>query len=390
MSLIAMAWRYLMFRWFVSLLTASSIALGVALICGVVALRHEAESALSRDAGLYDLVVGGKGSPLRRDSRVLWAAPIGLGDNYAGYRIVGTEAHFFDLPRREGDGRFFQFARGGIYKDPFEVVLGSYVANATGLEVGDTFFGTHGLIDLPGAEVHQDFPYKVSGVLATTGTAQDRAIFGSLASVWEIHETEERIHSAIQGSALLGSRQERQATAILIRLKAPGLRLWMADEIRKRTEGIAAIPVNEIMRFQRGIIDPVQRALLVIASAVVAVSCLSCLLTLHQAAERRRRDIAILRSLGGSRLEVASLVFLEGVILTGGGVVLGLALGHGGLALAAGPIRDATGLVVQSWRMPTSELFALGAIAFCGSVASLLPAISCYRRTPIEDLQLTE
>ncbi|MAT48088.1 MAG: hypothetical protein CMO35_11770 [Verrucomicrobiaceae bacterium] len=415
MSLLAMAWRYLRFRWLVSLLTVGSIALGVALICGVVALRHEADNALSRDAGLYDLVVGGKGSPLqlvlssvyhldsptgnidfteyerlRRDSRVLWAAPIGLGDNYEGYRIVGTEAHFFDLPAREGGGSFFELAHGDTFKDPFEVVLGSYVATSTGLEVGDTFFGTHGLVDLPGAEVHQDFPYRVSGVLAPTGTAQDRAIFGSLTSVWEIHETEERIHSAIQGSALLGSQKERQATAILIRLKAPGLRLWMVDEIGKRSEGIAAIPINEIMRFQRGIIDPVQRALLVIASAVVAVSCLSCLLTLHQAAERRRRDIAILRSLGGSRLEVATLVFLEGIILTAGGVVLGLALGHGGLALAAGSIRDATGLVLQSWRMPGSELMALGAIAFCGSIASLFPAISCYRRTPIEELHLTE
>ena len=164
----------------------------------------------------------------------------------------------------------------------------------------------------------------------------------------------------------------------------------MVDEIRNRSDGIAAIPINEILRFQRGIIGPVERALLVIAAAVVIVSCLSALLTLHQAAERRRRDIAILRSLGASRGEVASLVFVEGVLLTCGGVVLGLALGHCGLALAVGPIRDATGLVLQPWRLPSTELLALGAIAACGAIASLFPAITCYRRTPIEDLHLTE
>ena len=414
MSFLAMAWRYLRFRWLVSLLTVAGIALGVALVCAVLALRHESERALSRDAGLYDLVAGGKGSPLqlvissvyhldsptgnlsysvyermKRDSRILWAAPIGLGDNYSGYRIVGTESHFFDLPDRNGEP-FFGFADGQGFKDRFEVVLGSQVATSTGLGVGDSFFGTHGLVEVPGAEVHRDFPYRVSGILAPTGTAQDRAIFGTLASVWEIHETEDRLHASIQGSALLEGRKEREATAILIRLKTPGLRLWMADEVRKETDGIAAVPINEILRFQRGIIGPVQRALLFVAAAVVAVSCLTVLVTLYQAAERRRRDIAILRSLGALRGEVASLVFAEGLLLTGGGILLGLLIGHGGLALSASPFRDATGLVLDPWRMPDAELVALGIMGLCGSLASFFPSISCYRRTPIDDLHLTD
>ena len=414
MSFLSMAWRYLKFRWLVSFLTITGIALGVALVCAVLALRSESERALSKDAGLYDLVAGGKGSPLQlvlasvyhldsppgnlpyaeygklqRDSRVLWVAPVGLGDNYSGYRIVGTEAQFFDLPDRNGE-RFFQFAQGKVFEGRFDVVLGSQVAASTDLELGSTFFGTHGLVEVPGAEVHRDFPYRVSGILAPTGTAQDRAIFGTLASVWEIHETEDRLHSAIQGSALLEGPQEREATAILIRLKTPGLRLWMADEIRKETDGIAAVPINEILRFQRSIIGPVQRALLIVAGAVVGVSCLTVLVTLHQAAERRRRDIAILRSLGAIRSEVASLVFAEGLLLTGAGIALGLLLGHGGLALSVGPFRDSTGLVLNPWQIPVAELIALGAMALCGAVASLFPAISCYRRTPIDDLHLTE
>lgn len=414
MSFVGMAWRYLRFRWLVSLLTVIGIGLGVALVCAVLALRHESERALSRDAGLYDLVVGGKGSPLqlvlssvyhldsptgnlpysdferlRRDSRVLWVAPVGLGDNFSGYRIVGTEPQFFDLPDRNGKA-FFTFAKGKVFEDRFDVVLGSQVAASTGLGLGDTFFGTHGLVEVPGAEVHRDFPYRVSGILAPTATAQDRAIFGTLESVWEIHETEDRLHSAIQGSALLEGHREREASAILIRLKTPGLRLWMGDEIRKETDGIAAIPINEILRFQQGIIGPVQQALLFVAAAVVVVSCLTVLVTLHQAAERRRRDIAILRSLGALRREVASLVFAEGLLLTGGGILLGLLLGHGGLALSVGPFRDATGLILDPWRIPQAELVALGIMGLCGSLASFFPSLSCYRRTPIDDLHFTD
>ena len=414
MSFVGMAWRYLRFRWLVSLLTVIGIGLGVALVCAVLALRHESERALSRDAGLYDLVVGGKGSPLqlvlssvyhldsptgnlpysdferlRRDSRVLWVAPVGLGDNFSGYRIVGTESQFFDLPDRNGKA-FFTFAKGKVFENRFDVVLGSQVAASTGLGLGDTFFGTHGLVEVTGAEVHRDFPYRVSGILAPTATAQDRAIFGTLESVWEIHETEDRLHSANQGSDQLEGHREREASAILIRLKTPGLRLWMGDEIRKETDGIAAIQINEILRFQQGIIGPVQQALLFVAAAVVVVSCLTVLVTLHQAAERRRRDIAILRSLGALRREVASLVFAEGLLLTGGGILLGLLLGHGGLALSVGPFRDATGLILDPWRIPQAELVALGIMGLCGSLASFFPSLSCYRRTPIDDLHFTD
>ena len=409
-----MAWQYLKFRWLVSLLTIFGISTGVALVCAVLALRHESERALSRDAGLYDLVAGGKGSPLqlvlssvyhldsptgnipykeyeriRSDPRVEWAAPVGLGDNYLGYRIIGTEKHFFDLPDREGN-LFFELAEGDVFQDRFDVVLGSQVAQASGLEIGDSFFGTHGLIEVAGAEVHRDFPYRVSGILAPSGTAQDRAIFGTLKSVWEIHETEDLLHSAIQGSAIMADHKTRETTAILVRLETPGLRLWMADEIREGTDGIAAIPINEIMRFQQGILGPVQQILLAIAGVVVAVSCLTVLITLHQAAERRRRDIAILRSLGAYRREVATLVLAEGLLLTGGGILLGLLIGHGGMAIAVDYFREATGLILNPWRIPSNELYALLIMALSGALASTFPAISSYRRTPIDDLQLSE
>ena len=395
-------------------LTIFGISTGVALVCAVLALRHESERALSRDAGLYDLVAGGKGSPLqlvlssvyhldsptgnipykeyeriRSDPRVEWAAPVGLGDNYLGYRIIGTEKHFFDLPDREGN-LFFELAEGDVFQDRFDVVLGSQVAQASGLKIGDSFFGTHGLIEVAGAEVHRDFPYRVSGILAPSGTAQDRAIFGTLKSVWEIHETEDLLHSAIQGSAIMADHKTRETTAILVRLETPGLRLWMADEIREGTDGIAAIPINEIMRFQQGILGPVQKILLAIAGVVVAVSCLTVLITLHQAAERRRRDIAILRSLGAYRREVATLVFSEGLLLTGGGILLGLLIGHGGMAIAVDYFREATGLILNPWRIPSNELYALLIMVLSGALASTFPAISSYRRTPIDDLQLSE
>jgi len=413
MSLFHMAGRYLRARLLVTVLTITGIGLGVGLVCGVLSLRRESERAFSREAALFDLVVGGKGSPLQlvlssiyhldspagnvpyaeyeklgRDPRVLWAAPIGLGDNHAGHRIIGTEPHFFQFPGRNGRP-FFQMAEGRVFEDDFEVVLGHQAAAATGLRIGDSFAGTHGLVSVPGAEVHDDFPYRVCGILRPTGTTQDRAIFGTLQSVWQIHETEDLLHSAIQGRASLSRDHPRETTAILIRLKTAGLRLWMADEIRTRSVGIAAVPVNEVLRLYQGVIGPAQRALLFVAAAVVVVSCLTILATLYQAGERRRRDVAIVRSLGASRGEVASLVFCEGLLLTAAGLALGLLLGHGGLAAAAGSIREQTGLLVSPWSWDAAEVKALATMAACGLIATLFPAIRSYRHTPFVDLDLT-
>lgn len=412
MSLFHMAWRYINSRLLVTLLTLVGIALGAALVSGVLVLKRESENAFSREAALFDLVAGGKGGSLqlvlscvyhldipagnipytdyerlRRDTRVSWAAPIGLGDNYMGYRIVGTEAHFFDLVDRDKQ-LFFTFAEGRRFKDRYEVVLGSEVAKTTGLKIGDRFAGTHGLVRVAGSEVHDEFPYTVCGILEPTETTQDRAILGTLASVWEIHETEDRLHSAIIGAATLRQKKPRETTAVLLRLKTPGLRLRMADEIRNRTGGIAAIPLNEVMRLYQGIVAPLQKALLAVAAAVVIVSCLTVLATLLQSGERRRRDLAILRSLGARPKEVATLMFLEGFLLCVMGLVLGWLIGHGALTLMAGWLRENSGLVISTWRVDSAELSAFGLMALCCLAASIIPALTAYRRPPLNDLSL--
>ncbi len=383
MTLLGMAWRYLTARPLVTGLTLAGVALGVGLIAAVLTLRRETERTFQREAGLFDLVVGAKGSPLqltlssvyhldmptgnvpwslyerlRDHRRIATAIPIGLGDNYRGYRIVGTEPHLFDL---QHEGRaFFRFAEGGVFEDDFDVVLGAQVAIATGLKIGDRFAGTHGLASMPGSEEHGEFPYRVSGILKATGTAQDRAIFATLRSVWIIHDKERQLHAAIQGTA---SRAESplEVTAVLLRLKARGLRLWVADDIRNNTEGMPAIPVNEILRLYQNVLEPVQKTLLGVAALVVVVSCFTVLVTLHQAVERRRRDLAI--------------IWL---------------LGHGALAAAAPVLRDRLGLLIDPWSIDSIELNALLVVTATGLLSGLLPAVSGYRRTPAHDLGVTE
>jgi len=414
MTLWRMAWRYLWGRTLVTALTLAGIALGSALIVSVLTLQRESEGGFLRESGQFDMVVGAKGSPLqlvlssiyhldlptgnipyahfaalRKDPRVAEAIPLGLGDNYRGYRIVGTDSAIMHLiDRRDPQRHFLTLAQGAPFQNDFEAVIGAQVARQTGLKMGDTFAGSHGLVVTPGSSAHRDFPYKVVGILAPSGGSPDRAIYVTLASVWHIHEKEGEMHRRRAGLSAdaAPSVQEIEVTAVLLRLKTVGLRLWMTEEIQKQTEAMAAIPVNEMYRLYQQVLKPMQRLLLAVAALVVVVSFLSITATLYQAAERRRRDLAVLRALGAHPREIFTLVVLEALLLTLLGLAAGWFLGHGGLALADPYLRDSLGLGVAPWSTDRLEAVALGMVAAGGLLAGILPAALAYRREPVNDL----
>jgi putative ABC transport system permease protein len=413
MSLWKMAWRYLWSRSLVTSLTLAGIALGVGLICSVLTLRRESESGFSRESGQYDLVVGAKGSPLqlvlssiyqldvptgnipyaryeelKKDRRISLALPIGMGDNYHGYRIIGTEPEIFGIKDRSDTTKpLFTFAEGRAFQEDFEAVIGADVARQSGLKIGDTFVGTHGLVSTAGSSEHKDFPYRVVGILTPSGSTEDRGVYVTLASVWRIHEKEAALHRKLAGlENAADPNQAREVTAVLLRLKAVGMRLWMTQEIQKRTEAMAAVPVNEMHRLFQQVLSPLQKVLLGVACLVVLVSALTIMATFYQAAERRRRDLAILRSLGAHRREILALVLMEACLLTLLGISAGALLGHGGLALANGMIRQSLGTSLSAWSIDSTEVIALSLVALGGLLAGLLPAFFAYFREPARDL----
>ena len=422
MTLTRIAWRYLWSRPVITIAAVTGIALGVALISAVLTLRRETEASLKREAGLFDLVVGAKGSPLqlvlstvyhmdvptgnipierykvlKANPQVVAAYAIGLGDNYQGYRIVGSEPNYFDMKNPKTGAKVLELAEGVVYKEPFDVVLGAGVAAQTGLKLGATFNGTHGLVSVAGSEEHGEFPYRVTGILKANGTAQDRAIFAPLESVWRIHESEEKEHSVIKGltaaenkggatTSAQGKGVRDEITAVLLQLKAPGMRLWLADEIRNGTESMPAVPIMEVMRLYDSVLTPMQRALLAVAALVVVVSVLTVMTTLYQAAERRRKDIAIIRTLGGKPWEVFVISVFEAMLLSLIGIAAGAVLGHGGLALASTLWQASRGIAVGAWSVDSTEFWLLFIVFLCGSIAGLVPALVSYRRSPSGDL----
>jgi putative ABC transport system permease protein len=367
------------------------LILGVGTIALLLILGRELESRLTRDAQGVDLVIGAKGSPLqlvlagvfhvdtptgniplsevlrlRSDPRVAQLIPISLGDSFSGFRIVGTEP---ELIAHYGAA----LAAGRLWSAPFEAVVGADVAAKSGLGVGGTFAGVHGLGR--GGGEHAE-PYRVVGVLRPTGRVVDRLVLTGLASVWEAHAHHEQENHDPAGAHT--DDDEREVTLALIQYRSPLATVSLPREINARTNLQAASPAFEAARlftvFGLGVDILRAFALLLLLAAALGI-----FVALYRAMDERQYDIAIMRMLGASRARVCGALLLESVLLAAAGALLGLLLGHFAVSQIGVMAPEAAPLAAAAWRFLPQEAWIVALAIGSGILAALIPAWRAYR-----------
>lgn len=415
MSIWQIAWGYLWNRKFTTILTILSVGLAVGLIAAVLTLRHEAQQRFEEEGQAFDLVVGANGSPLqlvlssvyfmdyppgnvpysvyeglKADKDYVEAAfPIGLGDSYNSFRIVGTTNDIFQhkwiSPATGLERAPFTIAEGNRFEAPMEAVVGATVARMSGLKLGDEFVGAHGLIEMP-TEMqivnHSDKPYKVVGILAPSASPFDRAIYVSIESVWEAHAG----HDVEPGVAQTGKPGGPEVSSVLVQLHSPADRFTYKHEAAKKFNANVAVPIDEIAKLFNTFLDTLKTILLAVGYLVVVISAISIMIGLYLSIIQRRRDIAIMRALGASAVEIVMFVIIEAMVVTLLGIASGIFIGKGltyvlGLGLAA-----QYGLVITSLSITPEEIRAYATVALVGLVAGILPAWQAYDRDIATDL----
>ena len=396
-----------------STLTAASIALGVAVVVAVLALKDQSQQGFRQSAVPYDLVVGAKGSrlqlvlntlfhmdrsagnvpfklyqSLKGDRRVKAAVPVSVGDVYKGHRIVGTTDAFFtqfevrkDVPFALSEGRFFKVDEEHLEhvlmapadhahegeEAVFEAVLGARAAASTGLRVGGSLKAQHGG-DF--GEEHEE-TWKVVGVLAPTGTAHDRAVFINLESFYHIAgHTKEAATRGMVSAVLLRTRGDRAADDL-------------EYELNQGTAAMA-VPPAEVVLELFDLIGKVDVLLLAVSALVIVVAAVSILVSIYNSMAERRRAIAIMRALGARRTQILSIVVFEAAALCLFGGVAGLVLGHLLTAVAAGVLASEAGIVVSPLAVQAVEGLVLVGVVVLGGISGLVPALRAYR-TDIAD-----
>lgn len=417
MSVWQIAWGYLWNRKFTTVLTILSVALAVGLIASVLTLRHEAQRRFEEEGQAFDLVVGANGSPLqlvlssvyfmdyppgnvsysvyeglKADTEYVQAAfPIGLGDSYGGFRIVGTSPEIFDhtwtSPSTGQIREPFAMAEGKRFGAPLEAVIGATVARMTGLKMGDEFVGAHGLIEMPTeAQLvdHSHTPYKVVGILKPSSSPFDRAIYCSIESVWKVHEG----HDVEPGVATSDRNEAKgpEVSSVLVQLQSPALRFQYKAMAAEKFGVNVAIPIDEIAKLFNNFLETAKTILLAVGYLVVVISAISIMIGLYLSIIQRRRDLAIMRALGASAFEIFLFVIIEALVVTGLGIVTGIVVGKTATYLLGLALAQQYGLVISSLSVTQDEIFAYATVALVGIFAGFLPAWQAYDSDVARDL----
>lgn len=402
-----LAVQYVAARPLLNVLTALSIAAGVAIVAATSALTTAAHQSAQDTAGGYQLLVAAKGSPvqavlstlffaeaptgnipfdvyerLRQDRGIAVAVPFSFGDNYRGSFIVATTSDYQNLIEAS-TGRAPQMEPGSRWPAAaFEVIAGAAAARSTGLKLGDKFTAAHGFVELPEdlARPHDEHAYTVVGVLRQLNSPTDRAIFTTLETAWLVHDEPHGAPPALQPADKATHKrnaQNAEITALLVHGKSYGDVARLSAQLSRRKDVQAVFPgrvATQLLSYlQRGQVVVTAMAWLAAGIAVFAIT-----VSLLAAAIERRRQIATLRAIGASSSVVFGVLAFEAGIITGIGAIVGVVLGRVVANLIAWQVTSQSGLpLVPAPVGPTELSIALVAVAL-GLAAGAVPAyISC-------------
>jgi putative ABC transport system permease protein len=388
-------------------LTLTAIALSVALLLGVDRVRRDARESFAQSVSGTDLVVGARTSPvqlmlysvfrigeatsgmqwdsykkLAAHPLVKWAIPLSLGDSHHGYSVVGTTAEYFEH-FRYGGGVALAFTAGKRFESIFESVVGAEVAERLGYRVGERITLNHG--GEVGHAEHGDKPFTVVGILARTGTPVDRSVHVPLEAI-------EAIHLDWQGGAPIAGVSipaehvrkfdltPKAITAVLVGLKSRAAVFRMQRVVNEYPgEALVGVMPGVALAQLWQVVGIAERVLLAVSAMVVAVGLAGLVAVVLAGLNERRREIAILRSVGARPRDIFMLLMIEAVGITVVGALAGVAL-LGILTLALAPLAAARyGLIIEPTFIAGGEGFLLAAVVAVGVLASLVPGYRAYR-----------
>ena len=276
---------------------------------------------------------------IARHPDIAWIVPISLGDSHHGFRVMGTTPEYFQLYHYR-HGKALEFASGGPFADLFDAVIGADVAAQLGYKVGDHIMVAHGLGSVSFLE-HDDKPFRVSGILAKTGTPVDRTVHVSLAAIEAIH-VDWQSGARIPGQSVSAEEvrhmnlEPKAITAAFIGLKSKLATFRLKRAINNYPqEPLSAILPGATLQELWGLVGTAETALKAVSGMVVVTALLGMVTMILTTLNERRREMAILRSVGATPLTILSLLATEAGVLTVLGVALGTVLLYAALILLA-------------------------------------------------------
>ncbi|MDW3193226.1 MAG: FtsX-like permease family protein [Cytophagales bacterium] len=383
MNIFKLSWKNLLVKPLNTGLSILLLMLGVAMISLLMLMSSQLEEQFKKNITGIDMVVGAKGSPLqlilsavfqvdnptgnislaeaeelKKNRLIALGIPLSYGDSYRGYRIVGTTSEYLDLYDAS-------LQEGRVWQKSLEVVIGSKIAVATGLKLGDEFASAHGFAE--GGDVHDHSQFKVVGVLERSNSVVDQLLLTATESIWDVHN-----HDGAEAD------DDPQITAMLIKFRGPMGIIRLPRMVNEETNMQAAVPSFEMSRLI-GLMGVGIDTLNLIAYLVMIVSAISIFISLYNAIKERRYEMALMRSYGATARQLFLMVVLEGVFLAVLGIILGTLTSRAGLLIVSGLAEERFHFDFNNLAILSQEYYLFGACMAIGFVASVIPAIQALR-----------
>jgi putative ABC transport system permease protein len=404
-------------RRYVAFLTIIAIALSAALLLGVERLRTESRNSFTNTIAGTDLIVGARTGAtqlllysvfrmgdatnniswqsyraIADDPRVKWTIPMSLGDSHRGYKVLGTNQDYFQY-YAYGNGRSLSLQQGSVFKGVFDAVIGAEVAEKLGYELGDNIVLAHGAGRISLVK-HDDKPFSITGILNKTGTPIDRTIHVSLEGIEAIHK-DWRNGMPLPGMGLSRIEvlemelQPTTITAFLVGLNSKFDTFKLQRDINEyQDEALMAILPGVALQELWGIMGIAERTLMIISLFVVVVGLSGLVTAMLAGLNERRREMAILRSMGAGPRFIFLLITGETLLLTLLGLMLGLVLLYGLLFVSQAYIEQQYGLFIAIGWPSVYEWQLLALVVVLSVLISLVPAWRAYRYSLIDGMSV--
>ena len=403
MILFKLAYKSLLNRRASVLLTLLTIAISVMLLLSIERVRVDAKSSFSNTISGTDLIVGARTCDIQlllssvfrightnngvswqsyqyitKQRGVKWSIPISLGDSHKGQAVLGTTLDYFKH-YRFAKKQPLAFEQGQAFSSINEVVIGSEVASKLAYKIGDEIVISHGMGNTS-FHHHDDNPFKVVGILKPTGTPVDKTLHVPLAAIELIHgggHHDHDDHHDHSSHALIG--HPKQITAFLMGFDSPLYTLQIRRNINQyKQEPLLAIMPTVTLKELWEMLAIIEKILLLFSFVVVIISLLGMLTTLLANLNQRRRELAILRSVGARPWQLFSLISMESLLTTFLGCLVGCTLFYALMGTTAGYLQSQAGVSINISMLSDYELTLIGVIMAAGFIIGLIPATRAY------------
>ena len=435
-----LVFQSLLNRWLSCLLIILTLAFSISLYFTVSRIQESVKASFKSTVSGVDSVVAARGGNLQillnsvfligepsapiqwntykdiaNNNKIKWAVPISLGDSHKGYRVIGTTNDYFKQIKYSS-GKNIEFIKGNTFNDVFDVILGSVVAGKLNYNIGEEIAITHGLSDVGEVHTftsvknenhddhddhakheedegdddhashdHENLGFKVSGILKPTGTPIDNAVYVSLAGIEAMHTGwigNQKVIDVSLEQIMKNELKPKTISAIFLSLNnRTQIFQFQRDIINYKEEAISSVMPGITFSRLWMLTGNVDKAFKIITFFIIIIALLGMIAMTIAGLSSRRREMAILRSVGASPTNIVSLLLVESIIISVVSCIVGYILMVVIFSLGKDYLQNNYGIFIDSLSIKNYDLQIVITIVFAALIATIVPAIQIYKNT---------